>query len=458
VVEQSQQEWKPSQIFGEDPSSAASEDHIISGVSFNNSGNLLAVGYQSGQVVVFRNVAGTFCCRVVLSESLLRLTDPFPPLPPRSLLLIIADTYKFCTQFESHTPEFDFMTSTEIEERISDMTWLPHTFRDGSSMILTTNDRTVKLFRLGEKKRRTRKPPRLAETENEANSGKTQKSESDGSDSDSSDDQQAPNIGATNKRVFKNAHTYNVNSLSVCADGAHFISVDDLRINLWNLEVKDTCFTVVDCKPDNIAELDEVITAAKFHPSLAHEFAYGCSNGNIHLADLRVSSTCDKPASTFKADPVSGPELDFFSEVIGSIGDVCFAQDGRYLFARDYLSVHLFDLRMDREPVMSYPVHDNLIPQLPELYENESMFDKFQLCSSKNGLRIVTGSYSNSFHVYDAATGSTMTRMVNNPRIKGQPKGPEYKMTRICHHPEKDVVAMSGGSYIYLYHKIEKPI
>ena len=210
--------------------------------------------------------------------------------------------------------------------------------------------------------------------------------------------------------------------------------------------------------PENISDLDEVITVAKFHPTGAHELAYGCSNGNIHLADLRLRSTCDTAAVTFKADPVSGPELDFFSEVIGSIGDVAFTNDGRYLFGRDYLSVHCFDLRMDREPVMSYPVHDHLIPQLPELYENEAMFDKFQLCLSNNGMRVVTGSYSNSFHVYDAATGNTMTRMVNNPRIKGQPKGSEYKMTCVAYHPEKDVVAMSGGSYIYLYHKVAKSL
>ena len=51
------------------------------------------------------------------------------------------------------------------------------------------------------------------------------------------------------------------------SDGETFISSDDLRINLWNLNIQDQSFNIVDIKPANMEELTEVITAAEFHPS-----------------------------------------------------------------------------------------------------------------------------------------------------------------------------------------------
>ena len=50
-------------------------------------------------------------------------------------------------------------------------------------------------------------------------------------------------IAATNKRAYANAHAYHINSLSVNPDGETFLSADDLRINLWNLEVNNRSFS-----------------------------------------------------------------------------------------------------------------------------------------------------------------------------------------------------------------------
>lgn len=43
------------------------------------------------------------------------------------------------------------------------------------------------------------------------------------------------------RRVYANAHTYHINSISVCPDQETFLSADDLRINLWHHEVS-YCF------------------------------------------------------------------------------------------------------------------------------------------------------------------------------------------------------------------------
>ena len=44
-------------------------------------------------------------------------------------------------------------------------------------------------------------------------------------------------------------------SYSLSSDGETFISADDLRINLWNLDISAQCFNIVDMKPSNMEDL-----------------------------------------------------------------------------------------------------------------------------------------------------------------------------------------------------------
>ena len=50
-------------------------------------------------------------------------------------------------------------------------------------------------------------------------------------------------VTATPRRIFQNAHAYHINSISVNSDAETFISADDLRINLWNLNIPDQSFS-----------------------------------------------------------------------------------------------------------------------------------------------------------------------------------------------------------------------
>ena len=101
---------------------------------------------------------------------------------------------------------------------------------------------------------------------------------------------------AVPRRTYANAHAYHINSISVNSDGETFISSDDLRINLWNLNIQDQSFNIVDIKPANMEELTEVITAAEFHPTSCNWFMYASSKGTIKLADMRESALCDRHA------------------------------------------------------------------------------------------------------------------------------------------------------------------
>lgn len=52
-------------------------------------------------------------------------------------------------------------------------------------------------------------------------------------------------VEATPRRVFANAHTYHINSISVNSDYETYMSADDLRINLWNFEIINQSFSIL---------------------------------------------------------------------------------------------------------------------------------------------------------------------------------------------------------------------
>ena len=132
------------------------------------------------------------------------------------------------------------------------------------------------------------------------------------------------------RRVLEHAHAFHINTVSPNCDGETFISADDLRINLWNFDVCDQSFSefqprtqsrictlpsfvvdatpvspgfclndyynlpdIVDLKPENMEELAEVVTAARFHPRDCSMLMWSSSKGVVKLADTRQAALCD---------------------------------------------------------------------------------------------------------------------------------------------------------------------
>jgi serine/threonine-protein phosphatase 2A regulatory subunit B len=93
------------------------------------------------------------------------------------------------------------------------------------------------------------------------------------------------------KQLYRNAHEYHINSLCISHDGEHFLSADDLRVNLWNVEQNDTVYNLLDKKPKSIDELDEVISHCEFNPSMPSIFLYTTTKGFLHICDIRETSS-----------------------------------------------------------------------------------------------------------------------------------------------------------------------
>lgn len=244
-------------------------------------------------------------------------------------------------------------------------------------------------------------------------------------------------ISAVPRRVYPNAHAYHINSICLNSDGETYISADDLRVNLWNLEINDQSFNVVDIKPPNMEELTEVITAAEFHPQHCNIFMYSSSKGSIRLVDMRDAALCDRHAKLFEEEE-DPSNKSFFSEIISSISDVKFSLDGRYILARDFMTLKIWDINMEARPLKTIHIHEHLRPKLCDLYENDCIFDKFECAFSHDGNHVMTGSYHNLFHVYDRwGRTDTCIEASKNPPKKKPPTGLQRVRTHIsliCSH------------------------
>jgi len=425
--------WRFAQCFGDKGEvEDITEADIISTVEFDSTGNYLATGDKGGRVVLFeRNESKKGC------------------------------EYKFYTEFQSHEPEFDYLKSLEIEEKINKIKWCKR--QNAAHFLLSTNDKTIKLWKVFERSLRVVAESnhsdgqrQIAPPSNAAGLKLPRMATQDNI------------VTAVPRKVYSNAHAYHINSISINSDGETYVSADDLRVNLWNLNISDQSFNIVDIKPVNMEELTEVITAAEFHPSHCNVFMYSSSKGTIKLADMRESALCDSHVKLFEEgeDPSN---RSFFSEIISSISDVKFSHDGRYILSRDYLSLKIWDVNMESRPIKTIRIHDHLQSKLCDLYENDCIFDKFECMFSGDGKHVMTGSYHNYFRIFDVDSPTDVVLQADKSAFKAKKMGVQNRARplreqmnmetmdfnkKILHgswHPRENTIAIAATNNLFLY-------
>ncbi|XP_012077311.1 serine/threonine protein phosphatase 2A 55 kDa regulatory subunit B beta isoform isoform X2 [Jatropha curcas] len=495
-------EWKFAQVFGERTAGEeVQEVDIISAIEFDRTGNHLATGDRGGRVVLFERTDSKD--HGGHQRDLERMDFSINRHPE----------FRYKTEFQSHEPEFDYLRSLEIEEKINKIRWCQSA--NGALFLLSTNDKTIKFWKVQEKKVKkvsemnvdpakatgngsiTGSSMQTSSKLYTANGGSLDRPLGYPSNDFSLSTGSVPSLHlpvltshetsllAKCRRIYAHAHDYHINSISNNSDGETFISADDLRINLWNLEISNQSFNIVDVKPGNMEDLTEVITSAEFHPTHCNMLAYSSSKGSIRLIDMRQSALCDAHTKLFEEQEAPGSRS-FFTEIIASISDIKFAKDGRYILSRDYMNLKLWDINMDSGPVASFQVHEYLRPKLCDLYENDSIFDKFECCLSGDGLRIATGSYSNLFRVFGCSEGSKeattleatknpMRRQVQTPSrpsrslgslSRGFRRGADNsgmeangnaldfttKLLHLAWHPTENSLACAASNSLYMYY------
>jgi serine/threonine-protein phosphatase 2A regulatory subunit B len=105
--------------LGERDQSNVTDSDVLTAISFDKTGEYLAVGDKGGRVIVFRYGG-------------LKNSKYFD--------------YRYFTEIQSHEPEFDHLKSIELDEKVNSLEFVNH--KNGALQFLSTNDRVIKLWRV----------------------------------------------------------------------------------------------------------------------------------------------------------------------------------------------------------------------------------------------------------------------------------------------------------------------
>lgn len=421
-------EWKFTQVFGDKSSieNVVDED-VISAARFTPDGKYLAIGDNAGRIVVFEH------------KVLTKANKKFSEL-----------NYK--TEFQSHFKEFDCLKSVDIEPKINAIEVLPT--ESDSNFLLTSNDKTIKLWKLNEKA--VKKGEKLQRKANMPKSALTMPKVK------VLETGLAPSI----KRTYPMLHNYNINSVSACINGENFISADDLVVNMWSLDATDKAFSVTDISPKTMSEISEVITTAKFDPFQDTIFTYATSKGLMKVCDLRTNSRVVNASLSFENE-TGKTAKNFFTDFIKSVCDFNYTKDPNHLVSRTLLSSNLWDRRSPKAPVSSTILYEPIQAKLCLLYEKELIFDKFDINLAPDSSYFVTGMYSNCFHIGSTNGDRNLQFELNfkkkticRPIVSGQPDSYnfEYDITKrvlrtVC-HPIHDLVVIASFNCLFVYNAL----
>ena len=420
--------WKFTQVFGDKftADKVANED-IISALSFDKSGDYLTVGDRAGRLILFQRNLHT------------KSKTPF-------------NEFVYLTEIQSHYKEFDFLQSTDIEEKINCIEWI--NAPNENLMILSANDKTIKLWKITNKaaKKSEKFPTRTGLTQQNLKMPKLKTLEQ--------------NLYPSLKRSFPSLHNYHIHSLSMNPNGTHFISSDDLSVLLWDLEELKVSHGLINIKPPSLNELTEVITSAVFNHVNESLFAVGTSKGILKLFDTRESARFANNG-VFFADEALKKNKNLFTDIVSSIADLKFSVDGNQITTRDYLCTKVWDQRKSKEPVKVVKLFEPFNAKLYDVYEQDIIFDKFNLGLSPDGKSFVTGFYNNYFHIGDLeGTKNTQFELNFNKKTISKNISPNYfetlssnfdltkKVSKAVWNPVHDCVVLASLNCLFIYNQI----
>lgn len=416
-------EWKFTQVFGDrSVVERVQKEDIISAMAFSKRGNFMALGDNAGRLIVFE--------KNQMKKSKKGYLE-----------------FSYLTELQSHLHDFDVLKSQDIEEHINSIVWLK---REGPNMfLLSTNDKTVKLWKIGEKRIRKSVP-----FENRAAVKRDSLAMPKLMDVDKG---YTPSL----KRTFPNLHTYSINTVSVVPNGENFITSDDVAVYLWNLERSDRVLRLFELNYKRQDEMQKLITCSDFHPTNDFSFTFATSDGILSLCDLRVSKNFSQSAKRSK--PVDMPN-NFFTPFLKNISSVKFTPDGKFLVARDYMSLKTWDVRNLDKPFSVTHLYEPLKSRLCDLFDKDHVYDKFKVSASPCSTHVVTGLYNNRFHVVDLAGEKNLQFELNFQRKTIINKIPENyfetlggnfdfnkKVLLSAWHPNSNCVAIASLNCLFFY-------
>ena len=108
------------------------------------------------------------------------------------------------------------------------------------------------------------------------------------------------------------------------------------------------------------------------HPTSDSLFLFGLNRNGVGVCDLRIScknfinEAGHRNVIDFGVETKS--TRNFFTEMISCISSADFLPTSRYVIAREYLNIKIWDMANTRKPLLNVCVNDMIKSQLCELF------------------------------------------------------------------------------------------
>ncbi len=413
--------WSLRQIIG-DESGDVTEDDMVSALAFDSTGQHLAVGDNFGRIIVFEREHGN----------------------PNS-------EYQFVTELQAHSKTFDVLRSEFIYPKIVDLKWVPSL---GTSLtFLTATEKSINLCKVGRSFKKVYTP-----CNSEALDGESLLIPQSTTETEATWDH-------TIMRTYPKLHNNIINSLSVMCNGINFISSDELSVFMWNLERGMKAYSLFELKHDD-DEVTEIITSCTCN-DMSENLILVSTNKYARMFDLRKPIVANRSDGKFEEAPTG--KRNMFTDYLNFVSQAIFAGDNNVI-TREFMQTKVWDVRQTTKPLSVNILNVGLTSKLAEMYENDSILERFNIASSPDGKWHAAGQFNRSFHIVE--NDSQTNLMVNlsfkkktyvKEIIKGVQPDPlpvpynyEQKVQKLAWHPKEDLIACLLDSSIFIY-KAEKP-
>lgn len=358
-----------------------------------------------------------------------------------------ASTYAFHVGKRCYTSVIDPLNSVEVTPVVQRMAFLPQL--GPTLQLLTTNEKVPKLYKVMS----VRQTPPMQKAVSLVGSKLIGPLTSP---------QGIRTVAMKQVCHYALDHEYTIHSVCLAnhGEGQQFFTSDDISVRLWCVEYPTSSVEVYSLKKEHAdGAARELLRRAVVMPCEPSLLFLCTTGGSVRVVDVRESMRwSDRDVMTFTAPSRSlsdGP----FAEITSAISSAALSPCGRYLAARDFLSVPLWDIRRGSSSPSSgsssclgrHEIHAHLLPQLDALYQADLLLERYDVMFA-NSTTVVTGGLNSTVctidlsesvaHLSSSASVDSAAPGVRHYRVSAS--GTPHQAVRVV--PTADGTSLAGDT------------
>lgn len=292
-------------------------------------------------------------------------------------------SFQFWVGKRCYAPVIDPLNSVEVPAAVHRMTFLPQL---GNTLhLLTTNEKVPKLYKAMDVRQTPKAPNAVSSIGSKVIGPLTSP-------------QKVNTVAMKQVHHYAMDHEYTIHT--VCAaDAATFYTADDLCVRQWCVDYPQSSVEVFAMRKPSAdgGDVKELLRSAAVFPWEPSLCFMATTAGCVRVVDTRESMRwSDREALSFCVRPrevSDGP----FMELTNAFSSCSLSPCGRYLCAKDFMSVPVWDIRRSGDAsslVRRVELHPELRPRFDVLYHSDLLMEKYDVHFLTSDV-IVTGSFDN---------------------------------------------------------------